>query len=75
MDPTNGCGLSLFAHGCSLSASSVLLIAAHPDDIKNCTGVILRCLELGAQVFEVLVTKGENLLYCSHGSETIGLRN
>jgi len=43
------------------SSSSVLLVAAHPDDIKNCTGVILRCLELGAQVFEVLVTKGEAL--------------
>jgi LmbE family N-acetylglucosaminyl deacetylase len=37
------------------------LVAAHPDDIKNCTGAILRCLELGAQVFEVLVTKGERL--------------
>jgi LmbE family N-acetylglucosaminyl deacetylase len=50
------------ANGLNLSASSsVLLVAAHPDDIKNCTGVILRCLGLGAQVCEVLVTKGEAL--------------
>ena len=43
------------------SSSSVLLVAAHPDDIKNCTGVILRSLEVGAKVFEILVTKGEAL--------------
>ncbi|MBM3303441.1 MAG: PIG-L family deacetylase, partial [Deltaproteobacteria bacterium] len=50
------------------NSSSVLLVAAHPDDIKNCTGVILRCLELGAQVSEILVTKGEALHFRSTDS-------
>jgi LmbE family N-acetylglucosaminyl deacetylase len=46
-------------------SSSVLLIAAHPDDIKNWTGIVLRCLDMGVPVFEVLVTKGECLKYRS----------
>jgi LmbE family N-acetylglucosaminyl deacetylase len=53
MDPISDLNLT--------ASSNVLLVAAHPDDIKNCTGVILRCLDLGSQVNEVLVTKGEAL--------------
>ena len=41
--------------------SSVAVIAAHPDDVKNCTGVILRALGAGARVSVIQMTNGENL--------------
>ena len=41
-------------------ASSVVIVAAHPDDIKNCTGAALRALGLAAPVVLIQVTKGEN---------------
>lgn len=41
--------------------SSIVVIAAHPDDVKNCTGVLLRGLALGAHVSLIQITNGENL--------------
>ncbi len=43
------------------SESSIVVVAAHPDDVKNCTGTILRALDLGADVALVQVTHGEGL--------------
>jgi len=50
------------AHTLSIDhTSSIVVIAAHPDDVKNCTGVLLRGLDLGADVALIQITNGGNL--------------
>ena len=49
------------------STSSIAIVVAHPDDVKNCTGVLLRGLGLGAEVALIQITNGENL----GGSHTV----
>ena len=42
--------------------NSIVVIAAHPDDVKNCTGALLRGLDLGAEVALIQVkTKCQRL--------------
>jgi len=41
------------------SASSIVVIAAHPDDVKSCTGVLLRGMRIGATASVIWLTNGE----------------
>ena len=41
------------------ASSSVVVVGAHPDDVKSFTGVLVRALAKGARVHSVGVTNGE----------------